>query len=893
MFIIFQKVSLLPALDEFAAVRIQALCDFYDETGQKRKGGDEWYFYGTKFSAHTFYTQRYIINQMLNPVIEILSVCLFLLFRNKTNKQHIEAILFRLKSIIVFTVSGISRLLIDDRYILKCAAWVIAAIIAVSMVMQMKNIMFMSIVGMFYSLFLIWLEFLSSRVIQAHTKLSHFIPRKECKIVDTQKAIVFNSNQAVRLRARRDLRDSIYYKWRVTGEEWLVLRQDLRKRAAFLPGVYEQMVCIERAHTLSHTLNNYIQLKALKSFKDNFKIWRKCGTEWIITANDTSTYLPGVNEKVVDTGFAVKLSSLQYCVVLDPVIKGEAQLGARKLVEGEKSFFLQPGEHLEKGVEDVYQLERYQSLVLKAREDFIDLSLHERVPVTRKAGDRWLLRGPRKFIPQLEVEVVSERETIANTMNEGIYVRNLKTGHVRAIVGRNYMLEYYEILWDKDLDPMTEALLSLDEGSSITNTLNNNAKRQLKRVKWKSISLYVNRDEAVQMHDYRSNNVRVLIGPAYARLDPYEQFTRLCLSGGTPKQPGVIHTLKLKLSPTSTSDLIVVETADHISLSVNLAYNWHFDYSSLSDDGLKKLFCIPDFVGRLCRTLACLIRSAVVQHTFSDFHKHFSKIIQDSVFSQNAETCSKNEFVFTENNLIVTSIDVQSMEPLDTTVAEALEASIHNSIQITARSQEASAKYEADLLEQREISYVQKLLINDKIKTERARRKLVELKVANKALLLVGQAVAKAKSLAEWDRIEGRTAVQQALFTAKALAIEHDAKLAALTTARRAQLAYMSCMNRLEVEKARAEAKLEVQRVKHIISIIGRDLLIEMACGHSQLKSRLLKALGIQSSLILDNQSWYPSVALSEGLGFPSPQCGPLTGMVTCNDNDEGFEEDN
>jgi hypothetical protein len=67
------------------------------------------------------------------------------------------------------------------------------------------------------------------------------------------------------------------------------------------------------------------------------------------------------------------LSSRQYCVILDPIgADGKPQLGKKKLVKGEKSFFLQPGEKLENGIQDVYVLGEDEGLILRCVEAFDD-----------------------------------------------------------------------------------------------------------------------------------------------------------------------------------------------------------------------------------------------------------------------------------------------------------------------------------------------------------------------------------------------------------------------------------------------------------------------------------------------------------------------------------------
>ena len=60
-------------------------------------------------------------------------------------------------------------------------------------------------------------------------------------------------------------------------------------------------------------------------------------------------------------------------MILDPCGgDGKPQLGQKKLIKGEKSFFLMPGEKLEKGIQNVYVLGEDEGLILKASENFTD-----------------------------------------------------------------------------------------------------------------------------------------------------------------------------------------------------------------------------------------------------------------------------------------------------------------------------------------------------------------------------------------------------------------------------------------------------------------------------------------------------------------------------------------
>ena len=80
-----------------------------------------------------------------------------------------------------------------------------------------------------------------------------------------------------------------------------------------------------------------------------------------------------VKIQVVGVVSVTTLTNRQYCVILDPVGKdSKPQLGQKRLVKGEKSFFLQPGERLEKGIQNVFVLGEDEGLILKANEAYKD-----------------------------------------------------------------------------------------------------------------------------------------------------------------------------------------------------------------------------------------------------------------------------------------------------------------------------------------------------------------------------------------------------------------------------------------------------------------------------------------------------------------------------------------
>lgn len=692
-----------------------------------------------------------------------------------------------------------------------------------------------------------------------------YVPCKEVDVVETIKATVIQPNQALKLKARTETKDRDS-KQRVTGEEWIV-----RKIGAYLPGAYEEIVGIVNAYVL--TEKQAVHVKASKTFVDEFGKTRKNGEEWLIALEDTETYIPGVYETVVGVVQITTLTNRQYCVILDPVgPDGKPQLGKKKLVKGEKSFFLFPGEHLESGIQNIYVLSENEGLILRSRESFLDGNTGP--PTQRHPGDRWMIKGPAEYIPPTEVEVVTTRHAIPLDENEGIYVRNMKTGKIRSICGETYMLNQDEELWNKELAPQVLELLNkghdplADRGTwklraargdtSVSTAPGDDASRV--------VTFRVPHNAAVQVYDYKEKKSRVVFGPDLVMLSPDEQFTQLSLSGDKPKRPNVIRSLCLLLGPDFCTDIITVETGDHARLSLQLAYNWHFDLSDKSDATAKKIFSVPDFLGDMCKAIASRIRGAVASVNFDDFHKNSAEIIRTAVFGLDENRKPRISLVFPQNSLVITSVDIQGVEPVDQRTRDSLQKSVQLAIEITTQSQEAAARHEAERREQEAKGRLERQRISDEVEAERSRKQLLELQASSMAVESCGQSKAEALSRIEAERIETEAAVEQAKRKAEAQRIEAEAELERLEKAREAELRYNKEQNELEISKTKQLAEIEVQKFKNLVSSLGTETIKAVAVSGPEMQVKLLQSLGIQSTLITDGRSPINLFSTAQGL---------------------------
>jgi len=457
-----------------------------------------------------------------------------------------------------------------------------------------------------------------------------------------------------------------------------------------------------------------------------------------------------------------------------------------------------------------------------------------------------MIYGPTDYVPPVEVEIVEKRRAIPLDENEGIYVRDITTGRVRSVVGESYMLKPNEELWEKDLPEAVEELLL---------TSSTNKAGRIARDKTRVVAYRSPHNTAVQIYDYKEKKARVVFGPELVMLGPDEHFTVLSLSGDKPKRPHVIKDVALQLGPDFMTDIVTVETADHARLSLKLSYNWHFAVNKNDAGDAEKIFQVPDFVGDGCKAIAARVRGAVAQASFDDFHKRSARIIRSAVFGLDDKEKVRNSFHFSANNLVITNIDIQSVEPVDQRTRDSLQKSVQLAIEITTNSQEASARHEAARLEQEAKGRLERQKINDEAEAERSRKSLLQLQAQSAAVESTGQATAEAKARAEAAQIEGEAAVQMAKLKAQSTKIKSEAELHETTAKQQAEIEHQKALDELELRKARELSSIEAKKFEDTVEAIGADTIASIAQAGPEMQAKLLQGLGLKSLMITDGSS--------------------------------------
>jgi len=310
--------------------------------------------------------------------------------------------------------------------------------------------------------------------------------------------------------------------------------------------------------------------------------------------------------------------------------------------------------------------------------------------------------------------------------------------------------------------------------------------------------------------------------------------------------------LGLQLGPDFMTDIVIVETADHARLSLKLSYNWHFEVDKSAPE---KIFSVPDFVGDACKAIASRVRGEVALHNFDEFHRNSAKIIRVAVFGVDENQKVKNRFLFQANNLVISNIDIQSVEPVDSRTRDALQKSVQLAIEITTQSQEAAARHEAARSEQVAKGELERQKIIDEAKAEAARKRLLELQAASATEEAIGAAVAESKAQAAKNEIQAQSAVQQATLEAQASKITADADLEEVRAQHDAEIEYQKAINKLEIKRQSDLAAIESEKFNRIVSTIGKATLKAIVTAEPATQDKLLGGLGLKSFLITGPES--------------------------------------
>jgi major vault protein len=652
---------------------------------------------------------------------------------------------------------------------------------------------------------------------------------------------------------------------RTVGDVWMITQP-----GSYLLHVFEKKVAKVSGIVLSPEKALYVKVE--RAFTDLKKERHRAGDMWLVTSQYTEVFIPPPEVKVTQEVAAIHVDSLRYCLIGNPYdpVSRRNHVGMRVVREGPATFFLFPGEKIISHA-DKYQLQSEDALLLAAKEDFLDRSDASADPILRRAGTRWMIRGPRSYCPPIEVSVIEERKAIPLSETEGIYVKNIYSGEIRLEMGvQSYLLKADEELWEKHLSEEVELILKGGGGIGSPdirklqyfsdNVINSDGPRDLTR----AVTLKIPSAIAVQVVDLKSRSTRVVFGPSLIVLQPFEEFTILRYSAGKPKRPGALVSVCLLLGPDIITDVFQVETEDHARLQIKLAASYEFQFDRSDPSHLRDIFSVNDFIGDTAKLIASQVRSMVARTPLEDFHRNSSQMINDAVFGVQRQPlrCSYN-------HLVISDIDVQHVEVIDETARALLFKSVQLAIDTTTKAMENTSMHQARLQEQEAEGVVKRERYRQEAEAEKMRQSLVAARVDNALLDKIGHVHAAEKADAEVSKIEGETLVLKARARSDAHGIINEMEEKILQDKAAIERELRRKEIELELERESHLASIEAHRFQYAANALGPSTIQAIAGAEMDTKVKLLQSLGLQGIVVSSGRNPLNLNATANGLiGF-------------------------
>lgn len=409
---------------------------------------------------------------------------------------------------------------------------------------------------------------------------------------------------------------------------------------------------------------------------------------------------------------AVVLGEKEYCVLIDPDGKREIKVGPARVFPGPYDTFMIKGSR--NRVYDAYELLPQRALWLRvisasSREDMakkmprgVELDKEQYFP-----GDELLLSGVSGFFfPFNEIEVLSPHtgeavvgndhsnvfiEAIGIDQKSGIYVRDLTTGEVRLVRGK----QSYLVDPRKEIH-ITRSVNQHDWNLWIAASEPHKGTARLVTTPW-AISIIVPHNTAVLATSAAGQ--RVVEGPCVTLLEYEENLVPLKLSTGTPKDDDdPLVTCFLRTIGNRVSDVIEIESADFVRISLRISVSVTF-----LRDHRDKWFNAENYIQVLCDHLRSIVRSRTRMVSLSALWPQLAAVVRDTILGpRNEADGSRKGRFFAENGMLVHEVEILDATIEDDLIAEQMRTVQRESVTLAIGDRQAqdklqSAKLRAEL----------------------------------------------------------------------------------------------------------------------------------------------------------------------------------------------------
>jgi len=165
---------------------------------------------------------------------------------------------------------------------------------------------------------------------------------------------------------------------------------------------------------------------------------------------------------------------------------------------------------------------------------------------------------------------------------------------------------------------------------------------------------------------------RVEQGPTTVLLEYDESLEVLELSTGKPKTTdNLIRTVFLRMVNNKVSDIINVETLDHVSVEIYLSHRVNFEGDPM------KWFDVENYVKFLCDHVRSVLKGALKKVRVEDFYANSVDIIRDIILGKQDKDGKRAGMMFTENGMRVCDVEVLRVTIGDERIRELLDETQH------------------------------------------------------------------------------------------------------------------------------------------------------------------------------------------------------------------------
>lgn len=171
----------------------------------------------------------------------------------------------------------------------------------------------------------------------------------------------------------------------------------------------------------------------------------------------------------------------------------------------------------------------------------------------------------------------------------------------------------------------------------------------------------------------KTGSRRVEVGPKTLLLNYDESLEVLELSSGKPKTTdNLIKTVYLRVENNKVSDIVLVETVDHVSIQVSLSYRVNFEGDS------DKWFAVENYIKFLCDHVRSVLKGAVRKIKVEDFYSNSTDILQDTLLGAKDAEGNREGMFFKENNMRIADVEVLGVTIQNPQIRQLLEGVQHD-----------------------------------------------------------------------------------------------------------------------------------------------------------------------------------------------------------------------